>query len=230
MAGAADDIVAGQSDPTDPNSTYSKIQLTAEGTPGRYIRMFVDGVFNDQHLLTANETEHTFELDICGRTVASDDATEGCTDWVGTVDTFPAITLTFSGMPDGSDQTPQSAPLIVGDFDYDGQVSITDISLLIASILDTTSVDGQYDLDSDNDNDSIDLEIFINLVLRTYLGDANLDGIFNSADLVVVFGAGEYEDTTTGNSLWDEGDWNGDGEFDSADFIVAFAEGAYIQT
>jgi hypothetical protein len=61
-------------------------------------------------------------------------------------------------------------------------------------------------------------------------GDANLDHIFNSTDLVIVFQAGEYEDNQTGNSRWATGDWNRDGDFDTGDLVLAFQFGAYEQT
>ena len=60
-------------------------------------------------------------------------------------------------------------------------------------------------------------------------GDANGDGIFNSADFVQVFQAGEYEDDIVGNSTYETGDWNGDKEFNSADLVVAFVGGHYTQ-
>ena len=53
------------------------------------------------------------------------------------------------------------------------------------------------------------------------------DGEFNSADLVNVFVAGEYEDELVRNSTWSTGDWNGDGEFTSGDFVVAFDDGGF---
>ncbi len=56
-------------------------------------------------------------------------------------------------------------------------------------------------------------------------GDANRDGIFNTADLVLVWQAGEYEDNNENNSTWAEGDWNGDGDFTSADLVLAFQKG-----
>ena len=68
----------------------------------------------------------------------------------------------------------------------------------------------------------------IEQILDTSFGDANLDGVFNSQDLVMVFQAGEYEDSTERNSTWESGDWNGDGEFDSADIILAFQRGQYV--
>jgi hypothetical protein len=58
-------------------------------------------------------------------------------------------------------------------------------------------------------------------------GDANLDTIFNSADLVLAWQAGKYEDSVAGNSSWAEGDWNGDGDFNSADLVLAFQKGDY---
>jgi hypothetical protein len=58
-------------------------------------------------------------------------------------------------------------------------------------------------------------------------GDATLDGLFSSADLVLVFQAGEYEDDISQNSDWGDGDWNGDGEFSTADLVAAFQDGSY---
>ena len=58
-------------------------------------------------------------------------------------------------------------------------------------------------------------------------GDANGDGIFNSADLTLVFQAGEYEDVIDGNSTFTEGDWNADGDFSSEDLVLAFIVGGY---
>jgi hypothetical protein len=55
----------------------------------------------------------------------------------------------------------------------------------------------------------------------------NLDGVFDSADLVFVFQRGGYE---SGESAgWAEGDWNGDGLFSSADIVLAFQDGGYVR-
>jgi hypothetical protein len=59
-------------------------------------------------------------------------------------------------------------------------------------------------------------------------GDANIDGIFNSADLIDVLANGEYEDTVAGNSTWSEGDWDNDNDFNSTDLIEALASGGYV--
>ena len=60
---------------------------------------------------------------------------------------------------------------------------------------------------------------------QVWAGDANVDSIFDSADLVVVFRSGKYE--TGEEAGWDEGDWNRDGKFDSADLTLAFAQAGY---
>jgi hypothetical protein len=57
-------------------------------------------------------------------------------------------------------------------------------------------------------------------------GDANLDGAFNSSDLVQVFQAGKYESLL--DAEWGEGDWNFDGLFDSKDLVGALQQGAYL--
>ena len=67
------------------------------------------------------------------------------------------------------------------------------------------------------------------LDIGTTAGDVNLDGIFNSTDLIQVFQAGEYEDGIAANSTWAEGDWNCDQEFNTTDLIGAFQSGAYVE-
>ena len=73
-----------------------------------------------------------------------------------------------------------------------------------------------------------DLDELITNVLQTTFGDANLDGRFDSSDLIQIFQAGEYEDDISNNSSWGSGDWNCDRDFDSADIIRAFQAGGYV--
>lgn len=58
-------------------------------------------------------------------------------------------------------------------------------------------------------------------------GDVNLDGIFDSADLVALMALGEYEDEIAGNSSFLQGDFDGDGDFTSSDLVEALALGWY---
>ncbi len=62
-------------------------------------------------------------------------------------------------------------------------------------------------------------------------GDANLDNVFDTADMTQIFQAGFYE---VGGPLfeqnaptWREGDWNADGYFDSSDLTLALQQGTY---
>ena len=96
------------------------------------------------------------------------------------------------------------------DFDDDGDVDADDIDLLSAGV---RNADLAFDLNQDGVADGNDRELMINVSLHTTVGDSNLDGVFNSQDLVLVFTAGQYEDNVPGNSGWASGDWDGDGDF-----------------
>ena len=74
-----------------------------------------------------------------------------------------------------------------------------------------------------------DLRIWVKDLKHTWFGDANLDGEFNSLDLVSLLQAGQYDDGISGNSTWSTGDWNADGEFDRADLVLALQDGGYGQ-
>ena len=57
------------------------------------------------------------------------------------------------------------------------------------------------------------------------MGDADLNGVFDSGDLVTVFAAAKYE--TGQEASWGQGDWSGDQKFDSGDLVVAFSNAGY---
>ena len=114
----------------------------------------------------------------------------------------------------------------IGDLNRDGLVNETDINFL-AGELRANELDLHVDVDNSGVVDDADLSFLVVDIMRTWIGDANLDGEFNSADLVSVFQSGGYEDGIAMNSSWATGDWNGDGEFDSADFVSAFQANGY---
>ena len=87
----------------------------------------------------------------------------------------------------------------------------------------------QFDVNADSVVNDMDRQTWVNSLRKTYFGDSNLDGEFNSADFVLVFTTGQYEDSSPGNSGWRAGDWNGDGDFTRTDFVTAFQAGAYEQ-
>jgi len=56
-------------------------------------------------------------------------------------------------------------------------------------------------------------------------GDANLDMVFDSSDLVEAHSAGKYD--VDEDATFAEGDWDGDGRFTSSDLVAALAFGGY---
>ncbi len=116
----------------------------------------------------------------------------------------------------------------LGDFDGDAQLTVTDIDALTQ-----VTVSGTYqpafDLNRDQQLDDQDRWIWVGDLRDTYFGDVNLDGLFDSDDLILAMQAGQYEDNVTDNSSWAAGDWDGDLEFRSSDFVLAFQSGGYEQ-
>ncbi|MCA9168115.1 MAG: right-handed parallel beta-helix repeat-containing protein [Planctomycetales bacterium] len=114
-----------------------------------------------------------------------------------------------------------------GDVNGDDLVNATDIDLLFAARR-AGDNDARFDLNGDQQVDDQDVEVLLSDILHTGAGDANLDGVFDSSDLVEAFQHGEYEDLVLTNSSWQSGDWDGDGEFTTADLVAAFQLGTYI--
>jgi hypothetical protein len=82
-----------------------------------------------------------------------------------------------------------------------------------------------YDLNHDRVVDYGDRVVWIKNLQNTWIGDANLDGEFNSGDLVSVLASGSYEADFV--SSWSTGDFNGDGRSNSTDLVAALADGGY---
>jgi hypothetical protein len=118
-------------------------------------------------------------------------------------------------------------PLVLtADFDGNGSLDTNDIQLLVRRIRSDEYVI-HFDLNSDNKLNAEDIRAWVTDYADTWIGDANLDGEFNSSDFVFVFESGQYEDTMKGNSTWATGDFNGDGEFNTGDLVFAFQDGGY---
>ena len=111
-----------------------------------------------------------------------------------------------------------------GDFDGDGMLSASDIDQLSLAILDGED-NPDFDLNNDGKVDLMDRSVWIEDMRRTWIGDANMDGEFNSGDMVEVFRAGKYESPQP--ATWAQGDWDGDRRFDSRDLIEAFKDGGF---
>jgi hypothetical protein len=116
----------------------------------------------------------------------------------------------------------------LGDFDGDGELQMADLDELIQRLRFGEPRRWLAELHDVNENDrlsSSDLDFWIKELKGTWFGDANLDGEFNSSDMVQVFAAGKYE--TEQEASWAMGDWDASGIFDSSDMVTAFADGGY---
>jgi hypothetical protein len=116
--------------------------------------------------------------------------------------------------------------LIAGDFDEDLQLTVDDIDRLSQRVRQGAYAP-RYDVNFDNVVDQLDRVKWVERLADTYFGDSNLDGVFDTADMVEVFQAGQYEDAVARNSSWATGDWDGDGDFGTGDLVLAFSAGGY---
>ncbi|MCA9217215.1 MAG: cadherin-like domain-containing protein, partial [Planctomycetales bacterium] len=110
------------------------------------------------------------------------------------------------------------------DFDGNGTVDAFDVDLLTSGI--SAAVDSRFDLNQDGTLNSQDRVYMIEVTLATTYGDSNLDGVFDSGDLVYIFQQRKFEDPTA-VAGWADGDWNGDGRFNTADLVAAFQTASY---
>ena len=131
---------------------------------------------------------------------------------------------TGDGVPGGDFQLRFSTDR--ADLDGNQTLNIDDVDVL-CSVLRSQLQNPVYDFNRDTEVDIEDMTDFLARGFRVPFGDANLDGRFDSSDLVAIFVIGEYEDGVAGNSTWREGDWNCDGDFSTADLVDAFVRGTY---
>ena len=114
-----------------------------------------------------------------------------------------------------------------GDYNGDGVVDAADADAQALAMKTPMENLDTYDENGDGVIDGEDRLIWVQDHAGTWVGDSDLDGEFNSGDLVVVFTAGKYE---TGQMAgWGEGDWDGNIFFDSSDLVAAFTDGGYEQ-
>jgi hypothetical protein len=113
-----------------------------------------------------------------------------------------------------------------GDVNGDGQVDVSDINQITTAIL-SGSMETNFDVNGDGKVNADDRSHWVTTIRKTWFGDSNLDGEFNSGDLVQIFQAGKFEaDVDAG---WEDGDWDGDRRFGTGDLVDAFQGGGYEQ-
>jgi hypothetical protein len=115
---------------------------------------------------------------------------------------------------------------VTGDFNADSYVTVEDLDILTEALNSQTILEDS-DLNGDRQTDFFDREYWIIEVYGTVPGDADMDRDFDSFDLELLRGLGEFEDGIQENSTWREGDFSGDGDFDAGDLLAAFMFGAY---
>ncbi len=112
------------------------------------------------------------------------------------------------------------------DLNGDGVCDVMDIDELTAVVVAGTD-DPRYDVDRNGEVNQEDRRIWVEELMNTWFGDADLNGTFDSSDFVAVFQAGKYENPDAQDVSWGEGDWDGNQIFDSSDFVQAFQSGGY---
>ena len=117
----------------------------------------------------------------------------------------------FAGLP-----SPGTVDLdLPGDFTGDGVVNVEDINALFAAISDGNP-DPRFDLDGNGNVGQSDVVFLVENTIGTFMGDANLDGRVDAADLNVV-GINWRAANVTG---WEQGDFNGDDGVAAADLNI----------
>ena len=111
-----------------------------------------------------------------------------------------------------------------GDFNQNGGLDLGDIDDLTAQSASGTNPAG-YDLNGDSVVNGDDATYWVRDLYNSWVGDADLNGEFNSGDLVVVLSAGTYENDV--DAVWSSGDFNGDGRTNSGDLVAALSDGGY---
>lgn len=121
-----------------------------------------------------------------------------------------------------------------GDYNGDGVLDGTDINLQAVEMKKDLADQDLAKFDH-NDDGVIDVGtpaapgdrlIWVKDLRMTSVGDSNFDDVFDSGDLVQVFGEGKYD--TGEMATWEQGDWSGDMLFDSGDLVLAFQDGGYV--
>ena len=111
----------------------------------------------------------------------------------------------------------------VGDYNENGLLDTGDLDLQASEGI--AGGDLSYDLNSDGVVNEADRVVWVNDLKNTWMGDADLNGEFDSGDLVAVFAEAKYETGEAAN--WAQGDWNGDQIFGSGDLVAAFSNAGY---
>ena len=128
-----------------------------------------------------NNAWYSLRDDVCGRATASSVAHSRIANGDSTllVDNVSIRTKT-AGLP--------------GDFNSNGELDAGDLDLQAAQmVLNPVPPPAGYDLNNDNKVNYDDRLVWLHDLKKTWVGDSDLNGLFDSADFVLAFQAGKYE-------------------------------------
>ena len=207
---------------------YLRIEVEVDGKDPEIIQEFwgVDSPQSDCHKGLSNGEIAGEVGDICLPTEVFEDFTFELPKGNEIVVRFAALT-TWGNELIGIDNVRILGNDLPGDYNGDGALDAADLDRQAEEMAKDEPDLGIFDEDNDGAVDYKDRVVWAHDRKGIWIGDADMDGEFNSGDLVAVFTTGKYE--TGRDAGWIEGDWNGDGKFDSGDFVVSFADGGYEQ-
>ena len=117
--------------------------------------------------------------------------------------------------PRGADQNINAADIDYVNVQFRQNANILDGELDWDDLLDAVDADLSADLTGDLLVNEDDITEIVNVILCTRIGDVNLDGVVDNADIAIV-DANNDGSITSGGS-WAQGDTDGDGDVDSDD-------------
>ena len=123
------------------------------------------------------------------------------------------IELSWS-QPESYDTFP--LPILLGDFNQDCILTAVDIDLLSSEVL-AGNHSAAFDLNEDQLVNEQDRQIWVEDLVGTLFGDADLDGSIQFSDFLALSANFSQQ------GGWAEGDFNGSGDIQFADFLVLSA-------
>jgi hypothetical protein len=230
-------IESGNSDPTfqiaidgannlsvsdlDPLPQDEWVHMTGVYRPGEQTEIYVNGELKG--ILDADIPDEQFSDNGLPVLIGARNQCDNC-GWVGSIDDVALWSRALSEEEVLSLFQNGIGGSLPGDFNGDGVLDAADVDDLARQTAGGTNP-AAYDLNQDALVNSQDLGIWVKDLFHSWIGDANLDGQFNSGDLVAVLASGTYEIDV--DAVWSTGDFNGDGRTNSGDLVAALSDGGY---